>query len=122
MANNMRTPEEKELIIKRYLKGESAIQLAREYEIERSMLYRWLKKYKNEGLEGLKSKTGKASIHHKNMGIHLRKPKNKIEELELELLKKDIEIARLKKGYMVKGVGGPKRNTLLHSTRIQNNR
>ena len=42
------------------------------------------------------------------MGIHLRKPKNKIEELELEIMKKDIEIARLKKGYMVKGVGAEK--------------
>ena len=31
-----------------------------------------------------------------------------IEELEIEILKKDIEIARLKKGYMVKGVGAEK--------------
>lgn len=108
MANNMKTPEEKELIVKRYQKGESAIQLAREYEIDRMRVYKWLKKYEEEGLEGLKSKTGKASKHHRNMGINLRKPKTKIEELELELLKKDIEIARLKKGYMVKGVGAEK--------------
>ena len=39
------------------------------------------------------------------MGLHFKKPKNKIEELELELMKKEIEIARLKKGYIVKGVG-----------------
>ena len=39
------------------------------------------------------------------MGLHLRKPKTKVDELELEIMKKDIEIARLKKGYMVKGVG-----------------
>ena len=38
----------------------------------------------------------------------MRKPKNKIEELELELMKKEIEIARLKKGYMVKEVGAEK--------------
>jgi len=31
-----------------------------------------------------------------------------MEELELEILKKDIEIARLKKGYQVKGVGQEK--------------
>ena len=56
--------------------------------------------------EGLKSNTGK----HKSLStvLHLKKPKNKIEELELELMKKDIEIARLKKGYMVKGVGAEK--------------
>ena len=41
-------------------------------------------------------------------GKYKRKPKDKIGELELEILKKDIEIARLKKGYMVKGVGQEK--------------
>ena len=41
-------------------------------------------------------------------GLHLIKPKSKIKELELELMKKEIEIARLKKGYMVKGVGAEK--------------
>ena len=54
----------------------------------------------------MKSNTGK----HKNphAGLHLRKPKNRVEELELELMKKEIEIARLKKGYIVKGVGAKK--------------
>ena len=42
-----------------------------------------------------------------NVGLHLRKQKNKIEELELELMNKKIEIAR-KKGYNVKGVGQEK--------------
>ena len=50
--------------------------------------------------------TGK--YKHINAGLHFRKPKNKIEELELEIMKKDIEIARLKKGYAVKGVGAKK--------------
>ena len=40
--------------------------------------------------------------------MHFKKPKNRIEELELELMKKEIEIARLKKGYVVKGVGAEK--------------
>ena len=39
------------------------------------------------------------------MGLSLKKPKNIIDELELEILKKDIEIAWLKKVYMGKGVG-----------------
>lgn len=104
----MRTPEEKEIIIKRYLNGESVNKLAREIETDRARIYNWIKKYKTEGIEGLKSQIGKTKFSHKNMGIHLRKPKNKIEELELEIMKKDIEIARLKKGYMVKGVGAEK--------------
>ena len=70
------------------------------------MIREWTNKYLRKGLEGLKSNTGK----HKNpnAGLHLKRPKNKIEELELELMKKEIEIARLKKGYMVKGVGAEK--------------
>lgn len=46
-----------------------------------------------------------------------QKPKNREEELELKVMKLEIENARLKKGYLVRG-GGIKRNTLLHSTRI----
>lgn len=62
------------------------------------MVYRWLEKYEKDGIDGLKS----------NTGLHLKKPKYRIEELELELMKKEIEIARLKKGYMVKGAGAEK--------------
>lgn len=104
----MRTPEEKEKIIKRFLNGESAIKLAREIGTDRTKIYVWAKKYEKDGIKGLKSQTGKASKYHKNMGLYLRKPKNKVEELEIELMKKDIEIARLKKGYTVKGVGQEK--------------
>ena len=67
-----------------------------------------VKKYEKDGIDGLKSQTGKKKYSHKNMGLHLRKPKDRIEELELELMKKEIEIARLKKGYAVKGVGAEK--------------
>ena len=104
--NIMRTPEEKEKIVKEYLSGESATKLTKKYNLSNKIIYRWLYKYNQFGIEGLKSNTGK----HKNLntGLHLRKPKNKIEQLELEILKKDIEIARLKKGYMVKGVGAEK--------------
>ena len=106
--NNMKNPEEKEIIVKRYLAGESVRKLANEYEIGERPIYRWANKYQENGLDGLKSNTGKTSKHHEHIGLHFRKPKNKIEELELELMKKEIEIARLKKGYMVKGVGAEK--------------
>lgn len=108
MKNNIKTPEEKEVVVKRYLNGESATKIADELEIDKGRIYKWLKKYNKEGFDGLISKTGKHSTKSKNMGLHLRKPKNKIEELELEIMKKDIEIARLKKGYNVKGVGQEK--------------
>ena len=104
MSNNMRTPKEKEEIVKEfYLIGQAKI--CHKYNISRSVIWNWVKKYEEKGIKGLESKTGKSSCHHKNMGLHFRKPKNRIEELELELMKKEIEIARLKKGYIVKGVG-----------------
>ena len=104
MSNNMRTPKEKEEIVKEYyLIGQAKI--CHKYNISKSVIWNWVKKYEEKGIKGLESKTGKSSGHHENMGLHLRKPTNKIEELELELMKKEIEIARLKKGYTVKGVG-----------------
>ena len=107
--NNMRSVKEKEKIIKFYLSGHGLAKTKRKYSIEHdAVFYRWLRKYQNEGIDGLISKTGKHSSKSTHKGLHLRKPKNKIEELELELMKKDIEIARLKKGYNVKGVGQKK--------------
>ena len=106
--NKMRTPEEKEIIVKEYLNGETATKLTNKYNLPNKLIYRWIKKYENNGLEGLKSQTGKTKYNNPHAGLHLRKPKNRIEELELELMKKEIEIARLKKGYMVKGVGAEK--------------
>ena len=102
----MRTPEEKIQIINDYYSGTGIMEIERKYNLSDSSFYKWKNEYEEKGIDGLKSKTGKTK--HPNFGLHLRKPKNKIEELELELMKKDIEIARLKKGYMVKGVGAEK--------------
>lgn len=105
----MRSPEEKEKIVLEYYSGTiGRNELCRKYNITGEMLRRWRRKYDEFGVDGLKSNTGKHSSFSKNKGLHLRKPKNKIEELELEIMKKDIEIARLKKGYNVKGVGQEK--------------
>lgn len=106
--SNMRTPLEKEIILKDYLSGTGIKEIERKYEVNNVQVYRWLRKYQEEGIDGLKSKTGKHRSKSRYKGLHLRKPKNRIEELELEIMKKDIEIARLKKGYKVKGVGQEK--------------
>lgn len=104
--NKMRSPEEKEKIIKEMIDNNiSTNQMSKRYNISTSALFRWLYSYKENGIEGFKSQTGKHSSH---LALHLRKPKDKIEELEIELMKKDIEIARLKKGYNVKGAGQEK--------------
>ena len=106
--SNMRTIQEKEIIIKDYLSGTGIKEIERKYQVHNPQVYQWVRKYQENGINGLKSKTGKHSSPSSNKGLHLRKPKNRIEELEIELMKKDIEIARLKKGYNVKGVGQEK--------------
>lgn len=107
--NNMRTPKEKEQIILEYYSGSiGRNEICRKYNIAIGVFRRWRNKYDKEGITGLISNTERHSSTSKNKGLHLRKPKNKIEELEIELMKKDIEIARLKKGYNVKGVGQEK--------------
>ena len=61
--------------------------------------------YLESGIEGLKSKTGLPGRGNGLKGLHLKKGKTREEELELENLRLKIEVARLKKGYRVKGGG-----------------
>lgn len=72
-------------------------ELVKEYQIGHKIIYKWLKKYEENGIDGLKSNTRKHNFISNHKGINLRKPKNRIEELEIKMMKKDIDIARLKK-------------------------
>jgi hypothetical protein len=56
-------------------------------------------------MEGLKSQIGKHRGPNKGRPKGTTKPKTTIEQLEKENLKLQIEIERLKKGYLTKGVG-----------------
>ena len=57
---NMRTPEEKAKIIEEYLNGEHGLHYyERKYNIHYQVLHRWYNKYLEDGIDGLKSKTGK---------------------------------------------------------------
>ena len=99
----MRSPEEKEVIVLEYLNDEhpSYRKTAEKYGIDRTRFRRWVKKYRENGIEGLKSKTGKGNhIGSGNQlcGLQKRKNKTREEELELENLKLKVEVARLKKG------------------------
>ena len=104
--NIMRTPEEKEEILKEYMEGKISIRaIAKKHSTSQSKITYWLRDYREKGIEGLKSKTGKH--HNPNIGKYNRHP-SEIDKLKQELLKKEIEIERLKKGYQVKGVGAKK--------------
>ena len=104
--NIMRTPEEKEKLVKEYFNSKVGYRkFAESNDIYPSIFCKWIKLYRENGIEGLKSKTGKAN--KPNNGKYNRN-KSEIEKLKEELLKKEIEMMRLKKGYMVKGVGAKK--------------
>ena len=101
--NTMRSPEEKECIVLESFQEGCDI-TAKKYNISCSVLRRWRNKYRKNGIDGLISQTGKFS----HSGGRSIKPKNREQELELENLKLKVEVARLKKGYQVKGVGSKK--------------
>lgn len=116
--NNMRTPEEKEAIILEYLNDKHASyrKTADKYGIAHRRFDIWIKKYREQGIDGLKSQTGKAKHPGKGnrlSGLQRKKNKTKEEELILENLKLKVEVARLKKGYQVKGVGSKKEYVII---------
>ena len=116
--NNMRTPEEKEMWVIKYLNGEIGIKPgASKIGIQECVFRRWIKKYKENGFDGLKSRTGKCA--KKGIVGRPKKVETRVEELERENAKLKIEIARLKKGYYVKGVGQRKEYVSINSKNIK---
>ncbi len=102
--NKYWTAEEKYKIIKPILDYElTSGEVTRRTGINNGMLSIWVRKYKENGMEGLKNKTKPgnplAKIYSRNNF------KNREEELEYENMKLRIENERLKKGYLVKGDG-----------------
>ncbi|NLD17346.1 MAG: helix-turn-helix domain-containing protein [Tissierellia bacterium] len=85
--------------------GISTRAIAEKYETTQGLFNKWLRNYREYGIESLISKTGRKKGGTKGQG---RKPKTELEKLKYDLLKKEIEVMRLKKGYAVKGVGAKK--------------
>ena len=111
--NNMLSIEEKEVIVLEYLndKHPSYRKTADKYGISQNRFRIWIKKYREQGIDGLRSQTGKTKHPGKGnrlSGLQRKKNKTREEELELENLGLKVENARLKKGYLVKGVGSKK--------------
>ena len=106
----MRSSEEKEqIVLESYQEGRD--KTAEKHGISKRLLTKWREKYREYGIDGLKSQTGKAKHPGKGnpySGLQNKKNKTKEEELQLKVMKLEIEVARLKKGYQVKGVGSKK--------------
>ena len=60
----------------------------------------WVKKYLEEGEEALEPHNGNPYA-----ALHRSKSLTEVERLRLLVAKQEVEIARLKKGYWVEGVG-----------------
>ena len=104
--NRTWSKEEKYRIVERYLSGDvGPVVLLREEKISRSMLYKWIDQYSKGGIDALenKPKTGNSFS-----ALWTSKTLTEEERLKLIVLKQQIEIERLKKGYQVKGVGAKK--------------
>ncbi len=102
--NVMRSPEEKERIVLESYEAGLGKTVAK-YGLSEALLLTWRRKYRESGIDGLRSRTGKCGSGNPLAGLWRRKAKTREEELELENLRLKIEVERLKKGYRVKGGG-----------------
>ena len=97
------TPSQKQEIVKKHLVDHISVRaLEKEYGAEHGMICRWVKEYIAGGEAGLEPKKRPGN---KFAALHRRKNLSELERLRLLVAKQEIEIARLKKGYWVEGVG-----------------
>ena len=96
--------EEKLKLVLLYLNEKvSLMQIEKEYSVSNGLVSTWVKKYLNGGEEALVSRSGNSYA-----ALHTSKSLSEVERLRLIVAKQEIEIARLKKGYWVEGVGANK--------------
>ena len=104
--NNKRSLSEKEQIVLRCINENIPFRkLGRELGISDTTISKWVRAYEKDGIDGLKSKTGKCGSGNPYTALYKKKNITEVERLRLELAKKEVECERLKKGYIVKGVG-----------------
>lgn len=96
--------EEKLKIIKEHLEKHKSIEtIEREYHVGHSMVSRWVQVYLEDGEDGLVPHNGNPYA-----ALHTSKNLSEVDRLRLIIAKQEVEIARLKKGYYVEGVGADK--------------
>ena len=112
--SNMRSPEEKEQIVLRCINENIPFKkIGDELGISDTTISKWVRTYEKDGIDGLKSKTGKCGSGNPYAALHIKKNLTEVEKLRLELAKKEVECERLKKGYSVKGVGRGKEYVII---------
>jgi transposase-like protein len=96
--------EEKLKIIRLHLDEHIYVErIEKEQGINHSLVSAWVKKYLEEGEAALEPHNGNPYA-----ALHTSKSLSEVERLQLIVAKQEVEIARLKKGYWVEGVGASK--------------
>ena len=99
----IRTEKEKYEIIKPILENfKSQNQVSKETNINIGLIFQWIRKYNEQGINGLKNKTKPGNPLSKYQS---RKELTKEEQLEYENIKLRIENEMLKKGFLMKEDG-----------------
>ena len=101
--NRYWTKEEKIRIVLRVINHENSLSvISQEEKINPGQLHLWVKKYLEQGEDGLVNAKKPGSPYK---GLNLKKNLSDLEKLEYENMKLRIENERLKKGYFVEGDG-----------------
>ena len=95
--------EKLKLVLLHLNENVSLMQIEKEYSVSNGLVSTWVKKYLNGGEDALVSRSGNPYA-----ALHTSKSLSEVERLRLIVAKQEIEIARLKKGYWVEGVGANK--------------
>jgi transposase-like protein len=104
--NHTWSDEERLRIVKNYLEGGLGQRtLADKENVPRGTLKGWIDRYMKDGEAGLKNKQKTGNLY---AALHNSNTIDELERLKLIVMKQEIEIERLKKGYMVEGVGADK--------------
>ena len=93
--------EEKMKYVRLHLDEHVALmQIEREYGIRNTLVSEWVRRYLQDGEEALEPRNGNPYA-----ALHRSKNLSEVERLRLLVVKQEVEIARLKEGYWVEGVG-----------------
>ena len=88
--------EQKLEVISYYLNGHTSKETLMKYKIARDQLYTWIRKYNEQGIDGLQNKHKPGNPLSKYVN---KKTLTELEQLEYENMLLRIENERLKKGY-----------------------
>ena len=93
--------EEKMKYVRLHLEEHLSVnQIEQEYGIGHALVSSWVKRYLQDGEDALEPRNGNPYA-----ALHRSKSLSEVERLRLLVAKQEVEIARLKKGYWVEGVG-----------------